>query len=123
MSRAGWSAGVLSASKLCHSVSIQGPVRTSKPRPWKIVLDLAAHERQRVQRPQRPAPRRQRDVDGARQVGGQRRLVQRARAASPTARLDRSLGAVGGLADRGRASAGSRPSAFISSETRPFLPR
>ncbi len=29
MSRAGWSAGVLRASKLFHSVSTQGPVRTS----------------------------------------------------------------------------------------------
>ena len=57
MSRAGWSGGVLSASKLFHSVSIHGPVRTSKPRPRKIVLDLAAHERQRVQRPERAAAR------------------------------------------------------------------
>jgi hypothetical protein len=44
MSRAGWSAGVLSASKLFHSVSIHGPVRTSKPMPWKDLLDFQPHD-------------------------------------------------------------------------------
>ena len=35
-SRAGWSGGMLSASKFHHSVSISGPSNTSKPKAWKI---------------------------------------------------------------------------------------
>ena len=33
---AGWSGGMLSASKFHHSVSISGPSNTSKPKAWKI---------------------------------------------------------------------------------------
>ena len=35
-SRAGWSGGMLSASKFHRSVSISGPSKTSKPKAWKI---------------------------------------------------------------------------------------
>jgi hypothetical protein len=63
-------------------------------------LDLAPHERQRVQRAERLAARRQRDVDDARQVGGQARLVEGGESFGDRA-LDARLGAVRGLADRG----------------------
>ena len=65
------------------------------------VLDLAAHQRQRVQRPQRPAARRQRHVDGARQVFAQALLVEPGQPLGDRL-LDLGLGAVGRLAD-GRA--------------------
>ena len=77
MSRAGWSGGVLSASKLFHSVSIHGPVRTSKPRPRKISSISRRTSVSGCSVPSGAAARRQRHVDDARQIGRQARLVER----------------------------------------------
>ena len=79
MSRAGWSGGVLSASKLFHSVSISGPVRTSKPMPRKI---SSISMRTRVSGCSVPARRprpRQGDVHAAGQIGPHRRAVGQGR--------------------------------------------
>ena len=100
MSRAGWSGGVLSASKLCHSVSIQGPVRTSKPMPWKICSISRRTSVSGCSVPRRAPARRQRDVDGAREIFGQRGVVEPGQARADRA-LDAALGAVGGFADGG----------------------
>jgi hypothetical protein len=66
--------------------------------PGEDLLDLPAHQGERVQRPQPLAPPRQGDVHRALQLPGQLRLAQRAQARLDQA-LDGALGLVGLGAD------------------------
>src|SRR5439155_22648807 len=68
------------------------------------LLDLAANQRERVQRAQAPPSCRQRDVDGTREIFDQRGVVEPGQARGDRA-LDAPLGAIGGFAD-GRAVLG-----------------
>ena len=99
MSRAGWSAGVLRASKLFHSVSTQGPVRTSKPSPWKIPSISRRTSVSGCRVPGPVAPGRQGHVHACAPSSPARACsCQRRAAAPPTAPSMSVAGPVGGLA-------------------------
>ena len=122
MSRAGWSGGVLSASKLFHSVSIHGPVRTSKPRPRKIV---SISRRTRVSGCSVPsgAPRAGSVTSTTRARSAARLASSSAASRAPTALSMPDLARLAASPTAGRSAGGSLPSAFMRSETLPFLPR
>ena len=75
-------------------------MRTANPRPQEDLFDFAPHQRQRVQRPKPGASSRQRDVDGARQINGQRRFRQ-GRQPRGNQSFDGCFGAIGRFADGG----------------------
>ncbi len=78
IARAGWFAGMLSASKLCQSSSTSGPSSTREAGIAEQRLDPAARARDRVQPARLLAAPGLRDVDAAgRELALEFRLLER----------------------------------------------
>src|SRR5215470_6000406 len=122
MSRAGWSLGIASASKVCQSVSICGPSSTTNPISEKIWI---ASRRTWVSRWRWPPPTGR--VGRVTSTVRARSSLPAASASSPSRAATRSsiacLTLLAAAPTAGRSPAGSRPSSFMASDSLPFLPR
>src|ERR1044071_5026521 len=122
MSRAGWSLGIASASKVFQSVSICGPSSTTNPSSAKIWI---ASRRTWVNRCRWPPPTGR--AGSVMSIVRARSSLPAVSASSPSRAATRSsiacLTLLAAARARARSPAGSRPSSFMTSDSLPFLPR